>query len=189
MWKKVDEWGGREVYSCLSSDTKLTGATTGSLCFETDTGAYFELNGTWQQTGSGGAAHVRTAASDVQDSAAWFLAFEDEAADVNDNTVVYESPSDVTMYNHHEFSIYQAPGAGAVEVFISHDGVTYETTAIMLIDRSVNTGEAAGQVDEITTAMGLGNYYFNAKVKMWKLQNKGATTGAVTKVRGSHSVL
>lgn len=115
----------------------------------------------------------------------WFLEIADEAADVNDNTVVYES-GDVSMYNHHEFTIYQAPGAGAVEVFITHDGTNYEATPIQVISDGLVVGAVIQSANEMTA---IGNYYFDRKVYGWKLQNKGATTGAVTKIRGSHTVV
>lgn len=137
------------------------------------------------QTVSNGAAHIRQAASDVQDPATWHLSFADEAADVNDNTIVYESP-DVSMYNHHEFTIYTAPGAGAVEVFISFDGSNYEATPVQVISDALVEGAVIQSVNEMTA---VGNYHFTRKVKQWKLQNKGATTGQVTEIRGSHSVI
>jgi hypothetical protein len=109
--------------------------------------------------------------------------FDATAANVNDNTVVYES-GDVSAYNRHEFAIYQAPGAGAVEVFVSHDGTNYETAAIQVVNRALVVGAL---VQSLTDLVALGNYYVEGRFKKFKIQNKGATTGAVTKVRGSHS--
>ena len=174
-----------QLYEGLSSDTKPTvGVQAFALFKETDTGNVYEYSGAaWHQTSVAGAIKL---SGDTQPPESWFLAFEDEAADVNDNTVVYESPSDVSMYNHHEFSIYQAPGAGAVEVLISHDGVTYEATPVYVYTDQYAQGGLANQLNSLVA---IGNYHFDRKVKMWKLQNNGATTGAVTKVRGSHSVV
>ena len=110
--------------------------------------------------------------------------FSATAADVDDNTIVYES-EDVSIYNHHEFSIVTAPGAGAVEVFISHDGTNYEATPIQVISDALVEGAVIQSVNEMTA---IGNYHFSRKVKKWKLQNKAATTGAATAIRGAHSV-
>ena len=112
------------------------------------------------------------------------LPFTDEAADVNDNTVVYEVGG-IQNYNRHEFAIYQAPGTGAVEVFISFDGTNYEATPVMCTDRSAATGGAA----MLASFTAIGNYYFEGVVSKFKIQNLGATTGAVTKVRGVHSAV
>lgn len=141
-----------------------------------------ELSGYLQ--GTNGAGHSRLTASDVAFPQQQFLYFTGTAADVNDNTIVYAS-SDVSMYNHHEFTIVTAPGAGAVEVLVSHDGTNYETVAIQVIDRSLVVGAAVQGLAQLTAA---GNYYFEGKFKLWKLQNNGATTGAATVIRGSHSV-
>ena len=113
------------------------------------------------------------------------IEFAATAADVNDNTVVYES-GDVSKYNNHEFSIVTAPGAGAVEVFVSHDGTNYESEAVQVMADSLVDGAVIKSVNEMTA---IGNYHFNRKVKKWKLQNKGATTGAATAIRGSSGVL
>jgi len=131
------------------------------------------------------AVHTRTAASDVADRASWFVDHAGTAADVNDNTVVFET-GDVSMYNHHEFSIVTAPGAGAVEVFVSHDGTNYEATPIQVIDDALVIGAV---VQSLNAQTAIGNYYFDRKVRKWKIQNKGATTGAATVIRGSSSVL
>lgn len=153
-------------------------------------GDRYVFDGTqWIRTSTGGAASVASSSSSE-----WLYGNYPEtktqviagtAPDVNDNTIVYES-GDVSAYNHHSFSIVTAPGSGAVEVLITHDGTNYEATPIQVKSDALVNGAVIESVNEMTA---VGNYHFTRKVKGWKLQNKGATTGAATVIRGLHSVI
>ena len=187
-----------QLYEGLSSDTKPTvGVQPFALFKETDTGNVYEYSGTsWQQTTSGGAVHVQSGTVDGSGNftanpaspvfpASWYLSGTSTAADVNDNTDVYVSP-DVSIYNHHSISIVTAPGAGAVEVHVSLDGTNWEATPVQVISDALVEGAAIQSVNEMTA---IGNYHFTRKVKLWRLRNKGATTGAATSIRFSHGVV
>jgi len=56
-WRRIETVKERDIYSCLSTDTKLD-TDVGSILYETDTGNQYEFNGTWYQTGTSGAAYV-----------------------------------------------------------------------------------------------------------------------------------
>lgn len=183
----TDEFG-RAQYKGLSSDTKPN-AEVGSTFVETDTKNKYEQRATgsagWVNTDIGGAASVG-----AKNTSEWAWPntapanYSGTAANVNDNTVVFET-DDVSMYNHHEFSIVTAPGSAAVEVLVSHDGTNYETVPIQVIDRSLVVGAAVQSLAQLTA---IGNYYFDGQFAKWKLQNNGATTGAACSARGSSSV-
>ena len=111
------------------------------------------------------------------------IKFTGTASNVNDNTIVYQSP-DVSFYNHHEFSVVVAPGAGAIEVLVSHDGTNYESVGIQVVNRVLVVGAA---VQSLADIVAVGNYYFDGVFATFRIQNKGVTTGAAASVRGSHS--
>lgn len=180
----IDPQTGIKRYTCLSGDVKPTSdVVAGSQAYETDTGDIYTYNGaSWALDARNGAELV-----DINSAwpAEWRLAFAGTAANVNDNTTVYVSP-DVSMFNHHEFSVVTAPGANSIEVHVSHDGTNWEDTAVQVVDRALVVGAAVQSLAQITA---VGNYYFDGKFALIRIINNGATTGAAASVRGSHSVI
>ncbi len=142
--------------------------------------------------GTGGAPYVVTQSGSVNAYGAPGHTlnpdFDDTAADTSDGTTVFESPVDLTGYNHIDLSTLEGAGADTVQIYIMHKGQTvYESTPIQLIDRSVAVGNAAQSVDDIKT---LGNYYVSGiKLTQFKVVQNGASITTAYRVRGSYGVV
>ena len=149
MWKKIDEWAGREVYSCLSTDTKLTGVTQGSICLETDTGNSYELNGTWVQTVTDGAAHVSTSGSpgSLETRDFYFVAANTTDIDANGDAAVVPA----------KLCIGGGFGSGKQRARLTLHGIDTTAGTDGVIRATLNAGDAANAASRLSVLGGVVN--------------------------------
>ena len=129
-----------------------------------------------RQDATSGASHQRLVASDVPFPQQQYLAWSGTAG-AADNAVIYTSV-DVSAYNFHTFTV---SGTNSADVYVSHDGTTYDVISVRLTD-DVTTG---GGVNVITIPTGKSAFLFG-KWKYIQVLQDGATDSNCV---GAHGVV
>lgn len=136
---------GRDIYFCLSTDVKTTsGIEARSVCHETDTGDWYEFSGgSWVQTHSNGAAHVRV--TDTIITPAYYTGTIDTSAT---NSVVIP---DTIQYSS---MIVRLSGiAGAAVINITGDVTELQTgvysTSLAMLSVALAETNTAGWITDV----------------------------------------